>query len=86
METRPLPGDDRVLVGAALHRLGAAFARGHGRGCWKLGSSGSTQPSDLGLDVIDSIRAKSDLGDNAAMQLAYDELHAMRRERREAAG
>lgn len=40
----------------------------------------------LGLDVIDSIRAKSDLDEDAAMQLAYEELHAMRRERREAAG
>ena len=40
----------------------------------------------LGFDVIDSIRAKSDLDEDAAMQLAYEELHAMRRERREAAG
>jgi len=40
----------------------------------------------LGLAVLDSIRAKSDLDEEAAMQLAYEELHAMRRERREAAG
>lgn len=39
----------------------------------------------LGLAVIDRIRAKADLDEDAAMQLAYDELHAMRRERRRAA-
>lgn len=36
----------------------------------------------LGLAVIDRIRSRSDLGANEAMELAYDELHAMRRERR----
>lgn len=39
----------------------------------------------LGLTVIDEIRAKADLDEDEAMQLAYEELHAMRRERREAA-
>jgi hypothetical protein len=39
----------------------------------------------LGLAVIDEIRAKADLDKEEAMKLAYDELHAMRRERREAA-
>jgi hypothetical protein len=32
--------------------------------------------------VIDRIRSRSDLDANEAMELAYDELHAMRRERR----
>jgi hypothetical protein len=40
----------------------------------------------LGLAVVDRIRAKSDLDEDAAMQLAYEELHAMRRERRGASG
>jgi hypothetical protein len=40
----------------------------------------------LGLALLDRIRAKSDLDEDAAMQLAYEELHAMRRERRGAAG
>jgi hypothetical protein len=39
----------------------------------------------LGLRVIDEIRAKADLDEDEAMKLAYEELHAMRRERREAA-
>lgn len=38
----------------------------------------------LGLAVIDEIRAKADLDEDEAMKLAYDELHAMRRERRKA--
>jgi hypothetical protein len=40
----------------------------------------------LGLAVIDRIRSRSDLDEDKAMRLAYEELHAMRRERREAAG
>ncbi len=40
----------------------------------------------LGLSVIDRIRSRSDLDEDEAMRLAYEELHAMRRERREAAG
>ncbi len=36
----------------------------------------------LGLAVIDRIRSRSDLDEEAAMRLAYEELHAMRRERR----
>jgi hypothetical protein len=39
----------------------------------------------LGLAVIEQIRAKADLDEDAAMKLAYEELHAMRRERHEAA-
>lgn len=39
----------------------------------------------LGLAAIDRIRGKSDLDEDAAMQLAYEELHAMRIERRGAA-
>jgi hypothetical protein len=39
----------------------------------------------LGLAVIDEIRAKADLNADEAMKLANEELHAMRRERREAA-
>jgi hypothetical protein len=39
----------------------------------------------LGLAVIDEIQAKADLDEDEAMKLAYEELHAMRRERREAA-
>jgi hypothetical protein len=40
----------------------------------------------LGLAVIDRIRSRSDLDEDEAMRLAYEELHAMRRERREASG
>jgi hypothetical protein len=40
----------------------------------------------LGLSVIDRIRSRSDLDEDEAMRLAYEELHAMRRERREATG
>jgi hypothetical protein len=40
----------------------------------------------LGLAAIDRIRSRSDLDEDEAMRLAYEELHAMRRERREAAG
>jgi hypothetical protein len=39
----------------------------------------------LGLALLDRIRSKSDLTEDAAMQLAYEELHAMRNERRSAA-
>jgi hypothetical protein len=39
----------------------------------------------LGLAVIDEIRAKADLDEDEALKLAYEELHEMRRERREAA-
>jgi hypothetical protein len=39
----------------------------------------------LGLALLDRIHAKSDLNEDAAMQLAYEELHAMRNERRGAA-
>jgi hypothetical protein len=39
----------------------------------------------LGLAVIDRIRAKADLDEDEAMRLAYEELHAMRRERRQSA-
>jgi hypothetical protein len=38
----------------------------------------------LGLSVVDEIRAKADLDEEAAVKLAYDELHALRRERRKA--
>jgi hypothetical protein len=38
----------------------------------------------LGLAVIDRIRSRANLEEDEAMRLAYDELHAMRRERREA--
>ena len=37
----------------------------------------------LGLALIDRIRSRSDLSAEEAMELAYKELHAMRRERRE---
>jgi hypothetical protein len=40
----------------------------------------------LGLAVIDRVRSRSDLDAEEAMRLAYEELHAMRRERREATG
>jgi hypothetical protein len=36
----------------------------------------------LGLAVVDRVRASSDLDPDEAMRLAYEELHAMRRERR----
>ena len=39
----------------------------------------------LGLSVIDDIRSNADLDPDRAMKLAYEELQAMRRERREAA-
>lgn len=35
--------------------------------------------------LLDSIRADSDLSEDAAMELAYSELHAMRRERDQSA-
>jgi hypothetical protein len=35
----------------------------------------------LGLAGLDRIRARSDLNEDAAMRLAYEALHAMRRER-----
>jgi hypothetical protein len=38
----------------------------------------------LGLSVVDKIRAKADLDEGAALNLAYDELHALRRKRRKA--
>jgi hypothetical protein len=38
----------------------------------------------LVLALLDRIRAKSDLNEDAAMKLAYEELHAMRNERRRA--
>jgi hypothetical protein len=40
----------------------------------------------LGLAVIDRIRSRANLEEDEAMRLAYEELHAMRRERREATG
>jgi hypothetical protein len=40
----------------------------------------------LGLAVIDRIRSRSELDEDEAMQLAYEELHAMRRERSRATG
>ena len=33
----------------------------------------------LGFDVLDRVRARSDLTEEEAMKLAYEELHAMRR-------
>jgi hypothetical protein len=36
----------------------------------------------LGVSVVDEIRAKADLDEGTALKLAYDELHALRRERR----
>ena len=38
----------------------------------------------LGLSVVDEIRGRADLDEEAALSLAYDELHALRRERRKA--
>jgi len=40
----------------------------------------------LGLAVIDRIRSRRDLDEEEAMRLAYEELHAMRRERRQTSG
>lgn len=40
----------------------------------------------LGLAVIDRMRSRSDLDEDEAMQLAYEELHEMRRERSRATG
>ncbi len=40
----------------------------------------------LGLAVIDRIRSRSDRDEEEAMRLAYEELHAMRRERRATTG
>jgi len=37
----------------------------------------------LGISVIDRIRSRSDLNEEEAMRIAYEELHAMRREQRE---
>jgi len=37
----------------------------------------------LGLAVVDRIRARFDLDEEEAMRIANEELHAMRRERRE---
>jgi plasmid stability protein len=36
----------------------------------------------LGLAVVERIRSGSELDPDEAMKLAYDEIHAMRRERR----
>jgi hypothetical protein len=36
----------------------------------------------LGFGPIEGIREKADLGEGETMKLAYEELHAMRRERR----
>ena len=36
----------------------------------------------LGLALVERTRAKADLSEDEAMKLAYDELHAMRAERR----
>jgi hypothetical protein len=38
----------------------------------------------LGLSVVDEIRAKAALEEETALELAYDELHAARIERRKA--
>ncbi len=40
--------------------------------------------SHLGFDVIERIRARSDLSGDEALALAVEEVKAMRRERREA--
>jgi hypothetical protein len=40
----------------------------------------------LGLAVIERIRSRANLEEDEAMRLAYEELHVMRRERREATG
>ncbi len=39
----------------------------------------------LGLSVVDDIRSNANLDEDQAMKLAYEELHAVRRERRAAA-
>ena len=39
----------------------------------------------LGVSVVDEIRAKADLDEGTALELAYDELHALRRSRRKTA-
>jgi hypothetical protein len=36
----------------------------------------------LGFDLVDTIWARSDLSEDEAMQLAVDEIHAMRAEKR----
>lgn len=33
----------------------------------------------LGLDVVDNVWARSDLGEDEALALAYEEMHAARR-------
>jgi hypothetical protein len=38
----------------------------------------------LGLSVVEEIRGQADLEEETALKLAYDELHAARRERRKA--
>jgi hypothetical protein len=40
----------------------------------------------LGLDLLQRIWEKADLSEEEAMKLAYDELHAMRVERRKRVG
>lgn len=40
----------------------------------------------LGFDVVERVWARSDLGEDAAMELAVSELHAMRDEKRAAGG
>jgi hypothetical protein len=40
----------------------------------------------LGLALLERIWEKADLSEEEAMELAYDELHAMRAERRKRAG
>jgi hypothetical protein len=40
----------------------------------------------LGLAAVERIRSRFDLDEEEAMRIANDELHAMRRERRKAAG
>lgn len=39
----------------------------------------------LGIKALDESQAESTLSDDEAMEIAYEELHAMRRERRGAA-
>ncbi len=40
----------------------------------------------LGFDVVERVWARSDLGEDEAMELAVSELHAMRDEKRAAGG
>lgn len=40
----------------------------------------------LGFDVVEQVWARSELGEDEAMQLALSELHAMRAEKRAARG